>query len=306
MTAGEKASVLHNVMAKVASAERAQPAAPSAGRIPAERVPTPYLIPGLQIWIERHRFVGTVMAALLVVVITGSGVALAAEKALPGDALYAVKVAVTEPIRTAMQTSPEAQAAWQSHLASERLDEAEALAATGRLDEPKKQELETLLAQHTAAFEVAVNATEKTDASSTETMAEGGAEGKAGQATNDAKPTEAMPTEAVPTEAVPVSVARVMSVSALEAPSKSDQLKAEFRKKLRAHADALERISHESQGSTTQAEITGVVRAARNYAEAVQEHSGSTDHGNGRPSKALESDQPLVPQDLTAPSSLGL
>lgn len=71
----------------------------------------------------------------LAVVLSGGGVAFAAEQALPGDALYPVKVGVNEEVRAVLAMSDEAKAEWEAERATRRLDEAARLSARGELDQ---------------------------------------------------------------------------------------------------------------------------------------------------------------------------
>ena len=99
-------------------------------------------------WIHRP-----LAAALALVFIFGGGVSFAAEGALPGDALYAVKTKVNESVKVALATDTEARANVQMELAERRIEEAATLASENRLD----AETQTALA---AAFEThASNAT---------------------------------------------------------------------------------------------------------------------------------------------------
>lgn len=75
------------------------------------------------------------------------GTAWAAEGALPGDALYTWKTRVNEPARLAILPTPVARAEWSVELISRRLNEAEALAASGQLDENTQAFLEERLNQ---------------------------------------------------------------------------------------------------------------------------------------------------------------
>lgn len=72
-------------------------------------------------------------AALIIALFTGAGVSYAAEGALPGDALYPIKVSVNEEVRGAFAVSPETRAKWQTRRVERRLEEAIALAASGRI-----------------------------------------------------------------------------------------------------------------------------------------------------------------------------
>jgi len=74
-------------------------------------------------------------AMLLVVVLTGTGVTYAAERALPGDSLYVVKRTINEPVLGALARDTKAKADYQTHLAERRLEEATTLAIEDRLDE---------------------------------------------------------------------------------------------------------------------------------------------------------------------------
>lgn len=71
--------------------------------------------------------------ALILLLAVGGTTAFAAEGALPGDALYGVKVAVVEPALGAFQLSDEAKASWRVHLLDRRLSEASELATKERL-----------------------------------------------------------------------------------------------------------------------------------------------------------------------------
>lgn len=92
-----------------------------------------------------------VAAALVLCVIFGSGVSYAAESALPGDALYAIKTYINEPARVALATSAEARAEVQIELAERRIEEAAVLAAEGRLDSETEDELAAAFESHAEA-----------------------------------------------------------------------------------------------------------------------------------------------------------
>jgi len=92
-----------------------------------------------------------VAAALVLVLVSGTGVSYAAETALPGDILSSVKTAINEPVRVAIATSAEAKAEVQIELAERRIEEATTLAADGRLDEETEDELAAAFEVHAAA-----------------------------------------------------------------------------------------------------------------------------------------------------------
>lgn len=80
--------------------------------------------------------------ALALLLLIGSGAAtVAAESALPGDALYAVKINVNEAFRKAVAVSPEAEARVEANLAERRLVEARELAAKGAISAEVQQDV---------------------------------------------------------------------------------------------------------------------------------------------------------------------
>ena len=81
--------------------------------------------------------------ALVLVLTVGVGTSYAAEGALPGDALYPVKINLNEPVLGALATSNQAKADWNAARAVRRLEEAESLAAEGRLTADVQSDLET-------------------------------------------------------------------------------------------------------------------------------------------------------------------
>src|SRR3989344_1591253 len=77
----------------------------------------------------------------LIVALSG-GTAAASSNALPGDALYPVKVNVAEKVSGVFKFSDEGRAEYKLKLAERRLEEAERLATAGRLDAEIKNKLE--------------------------------------------------------------------------------------------------------------------------------------------------------------------
>lgn len=96
------------------------------------------------------------LAAVLVIVMALGGTAYASERALPGDALYSVKVGIAEPLQTALVPSDQGRAAWHAILAERRLEEAAQLAERGSLSPAAQAELASNFdAQVTASQESA-------------------------------------------------------------------------------------------------------------------------------------------------------
>lgn len=101
--------------------------------------------------------------ALLFLVIFSGGISYAAESALPGDALYAVKTKVNEPLQVALASSPEAKANVQMQLAERRIEEAATLAADGRLDSETQDALATSFQAHAQSATDEVAAIDEND-----------------------------------------------------------------------------------------------------------------------------------------------
>lgn len=104
-----------------------------------------------------------VIAGLLVFVLTGAGTASAAQGALPGDLLYTVKINVTEPVKVALASTPAAKAAVHAELADVRVEEAQALAAQGRLDATTTAALATNFDHHAQNAQEFADAAEEED-----------------------------------------------------------------------------------------------------------------------------------------------
>lgn len=93
-----------------------------------------------------RRYVAFALVVMLFV--SSAGVSYAAEGALPGDALYVVKVNVNEPVAGALAVSNSAKVAWAMNVAGKRLEEAATLAAEGRLDTKTQVQLQTSFDAH--------------------------------------------------------------------------------------------------------------------------------------------------------------
>lgn len=142
MTSGEKEQMLRSIL-------QSAPQKPKS-------IPSPY---------TRHIFISIFskkpliysLSAFCLVVILSGGTAFASKGSLPGHLLYPLKVNVVEPAQGALIFSPLAKVEYESSLAERRLTEAETLASMGELDEPKEEEINALLENHTIAFNEGVN-----------------------------------------------------------------------------------------------------------------------------------------------------
>lgn len=89
---------------------------------------------------------------LLILAMTGGGMAYASEGTVPGDLLYSIKVSVTEPIRDALATKLEVRAEWEATKAIRRIDEAEKLASKNKLTPDHRAEIEKRFNDNVVAF----------------------------------------------------------------------------------------------------------------------------------------------------------
>ncbi|HUY62788.1 MAG TPA: DUF5667 domain-containing protein [Candidatus Paceibacterota bacterium] len=118
-------------------------------------VPSPY-----QSWLRRPM---PAIAAVLILILIGGGTSYAAEGALPGDALYPIKVNVNEPIQEALAFTPQSKAAVAANIAVTRLDEAQQLAAAGKLSTTTAVMLDANLQAHVTQADSAAAALAKSD-----------------------------------------------------------------------------------------------------------------------------------------------
>ena len=95
---------------------------------------------------------------LIIALIFGGSASFAAEQALPGDALYPVKVRVNEEVRGWVTLTPEAKAQWEARKAERRLLEAEKLVSRGEFNTQASAHIEENFEAH------AQRVTERTEA----------------------------------------------------------------------------------------------------------------------------------------------
>src|SRR3989338_1442380 len=86
------------------------------------------------------------LAVLLVIfILAGGGVAMAAEKSLPGDLLYPIKIHINESAKSLTAVSPEAKGKFEVEKLEQRLQEAEILSNRGELNPESRAILEKRL-----------------------------------------------------------------------------------------------------------------------------------------------------------------
>lgn len=97
-----------------------------------------------------------IYAIILVLAIAGGGVSAAAQTAVPGDILYPIKVNVNEGVRAAFTVGAEAKTEYEATRAVKRLEEAEELAAKGKLSTDATLKIEENFAEHADRVEARV------------------------------------------------------------------------------------------------------------------------------------------------------
>lgn len=112
---------------------------------------------------QRNKPLAAAIVALFILALGGGSAVFASGDSLPGDALYALKISMLEPLVGAFKGTSTAVAIWQANLVTARLSEAEALAGEGRLNDEKREKIEKLLDNHTGAFVSALDEVKKKD-----------------------------------------------------------------------------------------------------------------------------------------------
>lgn len=101
-----------------------------------------------RIFLTKLNFAPTMAMALVIAILFGGGVSLGAEKALPGDTLYPVKVGINEEVRSWIAISEESKADWEVKRVERRLEEAEELATKGTFNDGARANLEAQFEAH--------------------------------------------------------------------------------------------------------------------------------------------------------------
>ncbi len=106
----------------------------------------------------------------LILALSG-GTSVVAENALPGDALYPVKISLNEPVVGLFSVSQEAKTAWQERLTERRLQEVDKLVAKGDFDQEKRNDLESRLNNQIEKFASSANELSKKEGASSSELA---------------------------------------------------------------------------------------------------------------------------------------
>ncbi len=92
---------------------------------------TEYIGNYLNLLIKQNNYMTALILAIMLAI--SGGTSVVAENAIPGDALYAVKTSINEPVAGLFAVSKEANATWQERLVERRLEEAQKVATQGTL-----------------------------------------------------------------------------------------------------------------------------------------------------------------------------
>jgi len=117
-----------------------------------ERLPVVPTKSFLSVLMVRTRSLYAGALALVLIVAGGTQASLAAEDAIPGDVLYPIKIALSEPLALTLAISSEQKAELSARFASRRVTEATQLSSEGRLDEKTADELATRFDTHVDAL----------------------------------------------------------------------------------------------------------------------------------------------------------
>lgn len=102
---------------------------------------------GGSFWSIRWKSFSSVLASVLIVTITGSGLSYAAENTVPGDVLYPVKI-VNEEMTSRLMRTEEDRALFEAKRAGRRLEEAHTLTSQGNVDTETMSKLEVSFQKH--------------------------------------------------------------------------------------------------------------------------------------------------------------
>ncbi len=105
----------------------------------------------------------TVGLAVLSLLVASTGVTFAAEKTLPGDLLYSVKVNVTEEVRGALISTNKGKMVWEKERVVRRVEETETLLKTNKFTPARQAEAETALKTQMETFATAAAKTSVAD-----------------------------------------------------------------------------------------------------------------------------------------------
>lgn len=132
--------------------------APQKAIVPAIASESFFVVPFNKIY--TRSFAGVFVMCLIV------GIPLIAEKSLPGDTLYAVKVQFNEEVRSSLSFSSYAKVEWETQRLGRRITEARLLASEGRLTDEAQASFAEAVQTHTDAAQREIAELRETDSDS--------------------------------------------------------------------------------------------------------------------------------------------
>ena len=85
----------------------------------------PAMVPSPHGFFSQRSYMSIIALGVIVLLFAGTSVSFAAERSLPGDALYPIKIGVNEKVRSYFAFSDRSKAKLEADFAAERLVEAE-------------------------------------------------------------------------------------------------------------------------------------------------------------------------------------
>lgn len=108
----------------------------------------------LNLFVKQNNYMAALIIAIMLAV--SGGTSAVAENAIPGDALYAVKTSINEPVAGLFAVGGEAKATWQERLVERRLEEVQKVVAQGSVSTSTQAEIQSNVNNQVDKFTLAV------------------------------------------------------------------------------------------------------------------------------------------------------
>lgn len=119
-------------------------------------VGTEYLLVKINTW-KTWRFAGAFLGIMFL------ATTYLAERTVPGDTLYAVKVSFNEEVRSTLAFSPYEKVVWETERLNRRIAEARVLASTGKLTEEMEEQVASAVREHSDNAKREIEVLKQTD-----------------------------------------------------------------------------------------------------------------------------------------------
>jgi Domain of unknown function (DUF5667) len=119
-------------------------------------VGTEYLLVKINAW-KTWRFAGAFLGIMFL------ATTYLAERTVPGDTLYAVKVSFNEEVRSTLAFSPYEKVVWETERLNRRIAEARVLASTGKLTEEMEEQVASAVREHSDNAKREIEVLKQTD-----------------------------------------------------------------------------------------------------------------------------------------------